>query len=100
MLLAPPLLLLLLLEPPVVEERKSLAFWRELAELLALPTLLKRVSLCSLNPSLLCCCDCDEFVAESLELGGASFFLLVLLTPLPVLVLLPPLLLLLLTPSV
>lgn len=38
-LLAPPLLLLLLLEPPV-EERKSLAFWRELAELLALLPLL------------------------------------------------------------
>lgn len=74
-----------------------MAFWRELAVLLALLTLLKRVSLCSLNPSLLCCCDCDEFVVDSLELGGASFFLLVLLAPLPLLALLP--LLLLLTPT-
>lgn len=39
LLLAPPLLLLLLLAPPV-EGRKSLAFWRELAELLALLPLL------------------------------------------------------------
>lgn len=38
---------------------------RVLAELLAL----MRISLCSLNPSLLCCDDVD-----SLEVGGESFF--------------------------
>lgn len=52
--------------PAVVDGRMSLAaVLRTLAELLALV----RMSLCSLNPSLLCCDDVD-----SLEIGCESLF--------------------------
>lgn len=70
-------------EPPLLaaaDGRKSLValvevLLRALAELVALV----RISLCSLNPSLLCCDDVD-----SLEVGGESFFFWFVAAPLVV----------------